>query len=86
VGHHLLEQHFPPESPRYPVQDDLIRGRRKAKTVGSVDQKLSQVLGDMLIFFGCLGMVVLENNNGHLTQLSAEGPPLFRALLASLRE
>lgn len=30
--------------------------------------------------------VVLENNNRHLTQLSAEGPPLFRALLASLRE
>jgi hypothetical protein len=30
--------------------------------------------------------VVLENNNGHLTQLSAEGPPLFRALLASLCE
>jgi hypothetical protein len=30
--------------------------------------------------------VVLENNNGHLTQLSAEGPPLFRALLAFLRE
>jgi hypothetical protein len=31
-------------------------------------------------------LVVLENNNGHLTQLSAEEPPLFRALLASLRE
>jgi hypothetical protein len=31
-------------------------------------------------------MVVLENNNGHLRQLSAEGPPLFRALLASPRE
>jgi hypothetical protein len=29
--------------------------------------------------------VVLENNNGHLTQLSAEGPPLLRALLASRR-
>ena len=31
-------------------------------------------------------MVVLEKNNGHLRQLSAEGPPLFRALLASPRE
>jgi hypothetical protein len=30
--------------------------------------------------------VVLENNNKHLTQLSAEGPPLFRALRASLHE
>jgi hypothetical protein len=30
--------------------------------------------------------VVLENNNGHVTQLSAEEAPLLRALLASLRE
>ena len=30
--------------------------------------------------------VVLENNNEYLTQLSAEGPPLFRSLLEALRE
>ncbi len=30
--------------------------------------------------------VVLENNNEYLTQLPAEGPPLFRSLLESLRE
>jgi hypothetical protein len=30
--------------------------------------------------------VVLENNNEYLTQLSAEGLPLLRSLLESLRE
>ena len=30
--------------------------------------------------------VVLENNNGHLTRLSAEGLPLFLSLLSSPQE
>jgi hypothetical protein len=50
VDHHFLEQHFPPECSRSPVQDDLNRGRRKAKNVESVGQKLPQAPEDALIF------------------------------------
>ena len=40
---------------------------------------------DLIVSVSAL-QVVLENNNGHLTQLSAERRPLFRALLPSRQE
>src|SRR4029450_2498028 len=40
-----------------------------------------------IAFSSAIGvLVVLENNNEHLKQLSAEGRPLFRALLSPRQE
>jgi signal transduction histidine kinase len=61
------------------LETDLAAEQRDyLLTVKTSAESLLSVLNDIL--------VVLENNNEHLKQLSAEGRPLFRALLSPRQE
>src|SRR4030095_5270219 len=61
-----------------------------ALPIAAAAMKTSRCPGDVLSFPGHFlvsdTVVVLENNNGHLTQLSAEKRLLLRALLPSRQE